>query len=312
MTARSPSAYITSTVLHLLIVAVLALGAYWMRPKEETPTVFELVAGFGDNYAATQAPAAGNTTAPVAIKVDIPEPPTPAVTPQPEPTPITPVAPEPAPVIQPVPEKKAAAPAPTPPKLPNYAKDVARLADKRAANVEKKFRAEQARKAAAEAKKAAEEQKRMTKEEFDRLNAKKPTATSKTSKSGPIRTAKIDVEGITGGVVGGSTANKTGGAGGKALEVQNRDLTQAYIMMIMERIRESVLEAGITDLLSARVQFRVSQWGTLSEATILTSSGSTDFDRAVLEAFRTIGKMPPPPSKQAEVFAVNLTLSELE
>lgn len=310
MTARSPSAYITSAVLHLLLLALLVLGAYWMRPKQETPTVFELVAGMGDNYAATQAPAAGNTSSPVSIKVDIPEPPAPVAT-QPEPSPITPAPTEPAPIIQPVPEKKTA-PAPTTPKLPNYAKDVARLADKRAANIEKKLRAEQARKAAEEAKKAAEQQKRLTKEEFDRLNAKKPATTSKSSKSGPLRTAKIDVEGITGGVAGGSTANKKGGAGGTALEVQNRDLTQAYIMMIMQRIRESVIEAGITDLLTVRVQFRVSQWGTVSDAVILTSSGSGSFDSAVLEAFRTIGKVPPPPSKQAETFAVNLTLSELE
>lgn len=310
MTARSPSAYVTSATLHLLIVVVLLLGAYFARQKEDTPTIFEVVAGLGDNYAATEAPAAGTTSTPVSIKVDIPEPPAPVVR-EPEPSPITPAPPEPAPVIQPAPEKKAA-PVPAEPKLPNYVRDINRLANKRAANIEKKFRAEQAKKAAAEAKKAAEEQKRLTKEEFDRLNAKKPAASVKAPAPRTLKTTKIDYEGIAGGVAGGSTANKKGGAGGTALEVENQNLTRAYIAMILQRIRESVLEAGITDLLEVRVQFRVSAWGTLSEAVILTSSGSGNFDRAVLDAFQTIGKLPPPPTKQAERFVVNLRMSELE
>ena len=87
--------------------------------------IFELVAGAGDNYLATEAPALGS---PDSVKIDIPVPPTPASTPpapiKAEPTPLT-AAP---PVKQAAPKEivpaKPVEKAPAPKKEVSIAKDI--------------------------------------------------------------------------------------------------------------------------------------------------------------------------------------------
>ena len=75
MTARSPSAILLSAALHGLFVAIALLFAYAVQSSvKDQPKVMELVAGEGDNYAATEAPALG---VPNGIKISIPEPPAP-------------------------------------------------------------------------------------------------------------------------------------------------------------------------------------------------------------------------------------------
>jgi len=310
MTAQSPSAYLISAFLHASVVVLLLLVVAINRKKsEDVPTIFELVAGEGNNYAAREAPALGEPRAtgleptvklPVVVPVRPPDPePTPAEI---EPVEVAP-APVPAPVqpVKPPPATKASTPPP-----PNFVRDIKRLSEKRAANIERKHKAEQ--KAAAErARKEAELQaKRMSKEEFDRLNAKqKGSPTSRT----PVKVPSIS-EGIRGGVAGGSTANTTGGAGGKALERGEMDLTDAYVALILQRIRQSMEQANFSDQLSVRLQFSVSPSGTVNGVGILESSGSNEFDRAVLEAFRTIPDLGPPPNRKGGTFLVNLKMSD--
>ena len=111
-TAPMPRSFGLSAILHLSIVVVLLVAAWWsQRTPDEQPVVFELVAGAGDNYAATEAP---TTTDPVTtISLKLPEPlPEPVRQPEPKPLPPEP-KPEPKPVekkptpitIKPVPEK---------------------------------------------------------------------------------------------------------------------------------------------------------------------------------------------------------------
>ena len=70
-----PAAFVTSVVLHSLVVAVLLLAAYSKSFESKPATkVFELVAGEGDNFAATEAPALGS---PGGIKLSVPAPPVP-------------------------------------------------------------------------------------------------------------------------------------------------------------------------------------------------------------------------------------------
>lgn len=99
MTARSPSAFFLSATLHGLVVAVIVLFSYLVQIQvKDTPKVFELVAGAGDDYGATAAPALG---IPGGIKIAIPVPPAP----QPA-KPVAP-APEPVPVVTKAPVEKA-------------------------------------------------------------------------------------------------------------------------------------------------------------------------------------------------------------
>ncbi|MBI4621942.1 MAG: cell envelope integrity protein TolA [Verrucomicrobia bacterium] len=271
MTARSPSAFMLSATLHAFAVAlVFLIGFIAQRNVREPMKVFELVAGEGDNYGAKVAPALGT---PGGVKLDLPAPPAPRP---------VPVAPAPVP-----PAPKAAEPT-----VPNFARQIR----KEVIRAESKAKAAVAKERAAEAKRLAEEQKRMTKEEFDRANK----AAKATPNAAPPKVARIDAEGIAKGMVGGSSANKVGGAGGKALVSDHDDVLAAYFSMFKQRLR-AAFEAppGLSDNLVALVRVQSNADGSLTGARIVTGSGSAEFDRAVLEAVRRT-RMPARPDGKSE------------
>lgn len=281
MSSQSTSAFFLSAFLHTFVVVALLLLSYCSFQKpEEPPHVFELVAGEGDNYAAKEAPALGVPEAP---KVELPE----------IETPPAPKAPAKEPVIEPVPEpvpepKVTIKPVPTPPKT------------------EAKKTPTPTPKKAPEPKKA---EQKMTKAEFDKLNPKKATTAPKTTAPTKIQTKKIDVAGITKGVTGGSSAVKSG-AGGTALTRAEADLLDLYVALILQRIKESLESAGLSDLLEAKVEFRVSAAGAISGVRVVGSSGSREFDDAVVSAFRTIRPIGPPPTNRPEAFSVTVRMRE--
>ena len=278
-----------SLTLHGAIVAVVLFLTYAFHTKvKEQPKIFELVAGEGDNYMATEAPALGVP----GIKLNVPTPPTPVVKPAPEPEPAPP-----EPVIERAPEKPAVKPVET--KAPNYTKDVLRIANKR----EKRL-------VEAERKKREAEAKRMSKAEFDKLNKNKPAP--KPGKVTP-KVAMIDAEGIAKGVVGGSISNKTGGAGGKALSRAEQSALDSYIALLLQRLRAAHEKPpGLSDLLEAEVEFRIAADGTLSGVKIVRSSGSSEFDRSVLEAFARVRSIGPTPNKKSDVWVVTFKMKEEE
>ena len=82
-TERTP-AFMLSLALHGALVVVALLFSYALNQQvKNAPKVFELVAGAGDNYAATEAPALGS---PNGVKLDLPPPPTPQIEPTAAPT----------------------------------------------------------------------------------------------------------------------------------------------------------------------------------------------------------------------------------
>ena len=284
--SHSPNAFLLSATLHGLVAALLLFFTYAAKDHEvDAPKIFELVAGAGDNYAATDAPALG---VPNGIKVDIPQPPvvTPAPEPTPEPTPIAPTPPQPVPQTPVAPTPKSAKPVPVPPKPPvNLAKMVTRIADKRATNIEKKFLKEKQEAEARAAKEAALSAKRIT---------------------------KIDAEGIAAGVLGGSSDNKTGGTGGKALTREEMDLSDAYIALLMQRLKEAHRKPeGLSDLLQTKVEFRLNPNGTLTGVNIVKSSGNSEYDASVLAAFRNI-RLPSPPKLKIYIYSVTFKMKEDE
>jgi len=281
MNPYSPSAYFLSALVHASAIALLFLASFVMRQTTREPArIIELVAGEGDNWAATEAPALGSETGDPAIKmpqVSIPEPP--AKVAEPEPSPVQPVVEpspiQPAPVEKPEPVKKAEKPVPTKQspldqKKTTFSQDIKRLADKRETRRLKEHRAKQA----AEAKKQA----MMSKAEFDRMNAPKGGA------KGGIK--RVDAKGIAGGVAGGSTANTKGGAGGKALTAAETSQLDRYFEYLKRAIKRShVAPPGITDLTTV-VQFMVGADGKVSNVRVVGSSGNGEFDQSVLEAIR--------------------------
>lgn len=287
MNARSPSAFFLSASLHGLVVAVIVLFSYLVESQvKEVPKVFELVAGEGDDYGATAAPALG---VPGGIKVTMPEPPAPTPVKPTPPAPVT--ASEPEPVVTKAPVQKAVTKAPpkTEPAIPDLVKSVKRIEAKRRAKIEAKDRA--AREA---------EQKRISKAEFDKQNK-----ANRAAGSGNPKVKHIDTEGVSGGVIGGSTASKTG-AGGKALTREEGDLLDAYFSLVKQRLQEGLEKPpGLSDSITAEAEFQLNADGSISGARITRTSGSDDFDRAVLDDIRHFKRISPPRSWNGDT--VNLT-----
>jgi TonB family C-terminal domain len=303
MTATSPRAFALSATLHAAVVLLLVLAGWATRSRSpDTPTILELVAGDGDNYMATEAPALGD---PNSIKLDIPEP---AISK----APASPVQPAPQPVV----EKATPTVTKAPEEIPDFTKMVKqkaaitqirkeandKLAQKRA---EKKEREEAAKRqkeeAAKKAKEDAAQTRKMTKAEFDKLNkTSKSTTPSKTS-GGTVKVAKIDTKGILAGVQGGSTANKIGGAGGTALTRAEGEAVDLYTALLARKIKDELDERpGVGAGLTVEVEIRILTDGTIRGFKILRSSGSAEFDDAVRETFAKL-KMPPRPKGLSEL-----------
>ena len=108
---------------------------------------------------------------------------------------------------------------------------------------------------------------------------------------GQSKIAKIDAEGIAKGVLGGSTSNKVGGAGGTALSRGEQDLMGTYFALIKQRLRDVMKQVDGDDNIVAKVEFHISPAGTFSQVHIIKSSGNADYDQAVLDAFREVSSV---------------------
>lgn len=289
MNPRMSNAYVASALLHGGIVAAVILWAYVFGNREVDTKIIELVRGEGDNYGATVAPAAGT---PEGTKAQTPDA-------------------DSGPVAPPEPKAMEAVAAPTPSdakpvtKTPNFTQQIARVSERVQQREMKKYEKELKAKAEAEEKArlarekeeaaaaAAVNQNRMTKEEFDR---RFPNRSGSNAAPGSIKTTKIDVKGIVGGVAGGSTENTKGGAGGTAMSREEGNMLDAYFSLLIQRLKEAhERPTGVSDLLSAQAEFMISHDGTLSGVRISRSSGSPEFDQSVLSAFRNVGSIGPRP-----------------
>jgi colicin import membrane protein len=301
MNDGSAKGFFCSATLHGAVAALLFFSFVLKRDDSENVKVFELVAGEGENYMATEAPALGT-----GVKMNLAKAPEPKATPPdpspPEATPPTPTPPAPKPKVT-----------PSDTTVPNFKKKLQRdviIAESKAKREVKKEREAEARRAAEEAKRAAEEAKKLTKEEFDRQN--KPKTVASANKSNPTKVQKIDAEGIAKGVVGGSTANKVGGAGGKALKTDNTDILAGYDALFKQRLRaEFEPPPGLSDTLKVEIEVRSNADGSLTGGRVTKSSGSPEFDRAVLDALRRV-RMPARPDKKSETIEFIFNMRERE
>jgi colicin import membrane protein len=270
MTARSPSAFALSALLHASVAAVILLGIYYSQQQaSKRPVVFELVAGEGNNYAATEAPALGSSDGPPKLAI----PPSAPVT--------APAAPM---VVEAVPSQ------PAPIQVPDFSKTLKRADARALKKVEAQIKAEQ-----------EAEKKRLSKAEFDRLHGKSATPKTASASARATNVPRIDAQGIAKGVVGGSTSNKTGGAGGTALTRQEQSLIASYYALLKQRLRDAFQSPpGLSDRLTTVIEMRVLADGTLTGASIARSSGSDEFDRAVLDAIAKVGSIGPKPDGRDE------------
>ena len=279
---QSPAAYLLSALLHAAIIALILLLTYTLNAPAPEPKTFELVAGEGTNYAATAAPALGS---PTGIKLDLPAMPAPPAPEPPAPEVAPPVAealpvpaPAPAPVPAPVPAKAPPKPAE---KVPDFSRTVKRTASRVATRIEAKDK---------KARDAAEKRRLMSEADFRKQH---PAGT---------RGAKESM-GISGGVVGGSVANKTGGAGGKALTREQADLLDAYFAELLQELKRNFENSKPTDIssdLSVKVGFYVAANGAISNVRILRSSGNAELDQAALDVVHHTASIGVRPDKRGD------------
>ena len=297
MSAHSTSAYSLSLMLHGAFVAAMLFTAFAFRDdaSRKSTEIFELVAGPGDNWAATEAPAIGS---PDAVSFQPPAPVTPAKTePVRAPEPVTAAPPEKSPVVA-APVEAVAAPKAEPKKTPpekTIAQQMEAAASRRERQQTATFKREEAARlkreraaaaAAAAKRKAAEaaEEKRMSYAEFSKNN---PRKTAANTKSAPSKYDKISTKGITDGVAGGTTDKA--GAGGNKLSRAEQDALGTYFAMLKQKVIDAhVMPPGANDRLSAEVSFYIASDGSISQVKITRSSGDTAFDNSVMDAFRTI------------------------
>jgi len=323
MTTSRTNAFVMSALLHAAFIALVLFFTYGVnRGIKESPKIFELVAGEGDNYMATEAPALG---VPGGIKITIPQPPAPAPTPEPpaaEPVQIerAPVQAASEPVIQraPAPAPKSSAKSDSIPDLTKMVKNKAAITQIRKEANDRRAQQIAERKAREAAERAAKEERlksqRMSKADFDRLNKNKSSApAAKAGTSSSVKVARIDAEGIAKGVVGGSTANKTGGAGGRALTRDEGDPMDLYFSLLRSRLRDALDKPpGLADSLVALVEVELLANGTMTSARIKQSSGSNEFDRAALAAVASVRSIGPRPDKRSETIVIPFRMRELD
>ncbi len=303
MTSTSPSAFLLSVLLHGTAVALaLLLSFAASRDDAEAPRIIELVAGEGDNYAAREAPALGVEGG---VKLKLPEapPPRPAPPPVVEPAPVTPapppVAPAPAPASKSAPAANEA--------IPNFKRKI----QYEIVRGDSRAKLQLKREREAEARRLAAERKRISKEEFDRAQKNQAAPAAAGGKTPPTKVARIDSEGIAKGVIGGSTNNKIGGAGGKALQSNVDDVLEGYYALFKQKLRtEFEPPPGLSDSLKATVAVQSNADGSLTQTRIVRSSGSREFDRAVIEAIGRVRMPPRPESRKAEMIEFVFTMRE--
>jgi len=122
---------------------------------------------------------------------------------------------------------------------------------------------------------------------------------------------RIDTEGIGDGVRGGSTANKRGGGGGKALTREEHDALDTYISFLIQELKKAhEPPPGVSDQLEAKVTFDITAGGSVLNPHIEKSSGNREFDDSVLEAFRRVKSIGPVPTGKAYTWTVTFRMKD--
>jgi colicin import membrane protein len=269
MRANSPSAFLFSLTLHGIIAALIIFLTYYsVWQQGPPPVIFELVAGPPTAPDELVAPALGNSLTPVKMEL-----------PKADPTPVQP-EPKVEEVVQTVktdqtPPSSEVVP---PPVKPKPKPDNSLL-------------------------KEMKRTKTMSYREYMKQHpTPKPVAQAK-PRTGNV--PKIDAEGIAQGVKGGSTANKRGGGGGKALTREEQNEFNTYISFLIAALKEAHNPPpGVSDKLEAKVTFDITANGHILNPRISRSSGDKDFDESVLEAFRKMRSIGPTPDGKSASWTV--------
>lgn len=279
MRANSPSSLFLSMTLHALFVAAIFLTTYFFAQRaKEMPVIFELVAGPPTGSEELEAPSLGNTAK--EIKLDVPVVEVVPTMPEPEPEPVAPAKPEPVTTSVPPAVEK---PKPKAPPKPKADTSIA---------------------------KEMKQAQRMSYQDYLKKHpTPKKTAAAKPRPAGKV--PKIDATGIAQGVSKGSTANRKGGEGGKALSREQQNQMDTYISLLIQELKKAhEPPPGVSDRLETRVTFDITASGAILNPRIARSSGDQAFDESVLEAFLRMRSIGPTPNRRSDTWTVTFKMRD--
>ena len=262
MRANSPSAFLTSLTLHGVVAGLFVFFTYYsVWQQGPPPVIFELVAGPPTAPDELVAPALGNSATPVKLTTPVEkiEPPQEKPEPKVEETMKTVVAAPVSEVIPPPPKPKA---------------DTSLL------------------------KEMKKTQRMSYKDYLKKHPTPKPVPQTEAALPRNGHVPRIDAEGIAQGVRGGSTANKRGGGGGKALTREEQSEFNTYISFLHNALKEAYNGPG--GGLQTKVIFDITSNGVILNPRIIKSSGNREVDEAVLDAFRRVKSIGPTPTGKSE------------
>lgn len=289
---RARPAFASSLLIHGGIVVLIVLGGLvFTANPPKAPVIFELVAGAGDNYLATDATALGQENG---VKFDVPIPaptPTPPVTApvEPEPTPVTPSPPTPE-QVQPAPAQAAPAPAPKPAKnatkAPSKPRTITQTLQHAMIVGESKIKMKDIR-----------EEKERKKQELAR---KKAMAAAQGMSYDQFEKSQGAARGKSTGVLHGKSMDA--GAGGKALTAAQQDAMMAWVSMLEQRWRDNFVAPPDADgRASAFITFYVSGDGAIGRIRVTKSSGNANLDAAIVDALGRV-HVPAPPTHKGDEY----------
>lgn len=308
-----------SILLHGAAVALLVLAAYVANPsRPPEPKIFDVVAGVGNNYLATEAPKLGEENGNPQIKLNLPAtaapevpppsaPATPAETAPPQPAEATPVVPMQAPAVpvrrapaahRPAVHHAPSAKAASAATVPNFVHELNRARIRHQWHLQwlQRVAAARARKAEEQALRAAAAARRMSYSQYLKEHGS------------AFGSAAAAPKGVHGGVARGT--GSAPGAGGHALTRAQMDEMDAYFAELRAQLlNDFAAPPDATEKMLAHVAFYLAADGSISNARITHSSGDPAFDQAVLDAFHRVS-MPPRPDHQGEEDELDFSLSE--
>jgi len=296
MRAHSPASYSLSLMIHGAIAAAILIAAYLFNDvRKKSADIFEVVAGPGDNWAATVAPARGEpdaSEAPAAVIFTRP-----AATPQPPPVIETP--PEPVTPAPPIARDALVVPPTTKTKQQTKKTDAKQTtAQKQPVSPTTSF---------------DEFQKQHGAKNQNMPSSKTPvkTANVTTNPGKPItpKTITSPGKGLLTGVDGGS--GSVPGAGGRALTVAEQNQLDRYLAALAEEIKRAHEKPeGVSMELVTRVEYYVNADGTIGAVKIIKSSGNRAFDESVLKAFRSVRSIGDRPDGRGSAITANFRMKE--
>ncbi len=158
---------------------------------------------------------------------------------------------------------------------------------------------------------AASRNKTTSYADFQKKNSKQLAANQKTRSAGGGKPAPgIDAKGIVDDLMESAAGPRGdgGGTGGSKVMIAALD---AYFSRLISALRAAhEMPDSVNDLLVAKVSFYLAADGSISAVKIVKSSGSTDYDDSVIDAFRKVRSIGAVPGAKSGTYVINFKMTE--